>query len=190
MAENQSWCYDSDMTMFRFFALPLALLLLFAPQHASAKVTLSFYSFSGSLIFPGGYPHAYVRLDGTLEESGKKVLELYGFTAESTTSAVLSGDTSGLIHEAKPRFLKRKKNNRHFSVSISDDQYHRIANEVKSWRSSVYNLKSRNCLHFVAAVAKIVGIKAIIPDKLTRRPKAWLNLVGRRNPQLDATEFK
>ncbi|MDG2004738.1 MAG: hypothetical protein P8J20_15560, partial [Novosphingobium sp.] len=152
-------------------------------------VTLSFYSFSGSVILPGGYPHAYIRLSGTLDGSDQKVEELYGFTAESTTAAVMKGDTSGLIHEAKPRFLKRKKNNRHFVVSISDAQYHRIVNEVKKWRSSVYNLGSRNCLHFVAAVAKIVGIEAAVPDKLTRRPKAWLNLVGRLNPQLKATEF-
>jgi hypothetical protein len=178
------------MTMPRFSNLLLTLLLVFAPQYASAKVTLSFYSYSGSLILPGGYPHAYVRLDGTLEKTGKKVLELYGLTSGSVTSAVLSRDTTGFIHEATPRFPKRKKNNRHFRVSISDDQYHRIVSEVKLWRSSVYNLKSRNCLHFVAAIANIVGIEAIVPDKLTRRPKAWLNLVGRRNLQLDATEFK
>lgn len=177
------------MALPRFSALLLALILLFAPQYASAKVSLSFNSYNGSLILPGGYPHAYVRLDGTVEETGEEVLEIYGFTPKSVVSAAMQGNVIGLVHEALPRYLKGKKNKRHFSVPLSDAQYHRVLDEVKAWQSSRYNLKSRNCLHFVAAIAGLVGIDAIVPAKLSRRPKAWLNFIGGRNPQLNAAQI-
>lgn len=177
------------MSASRFSLLFLALLLIGAPRPVAAQVTLSFYSYSGSVILPGGYPHAYIRLEGTEDHTGEKVLKIFGFTPESTYQAALKGNVRGYVHEIIPRLLAGKKNNRHFSVILSDAQYHQVLAEVEKWRSSTYNLGSRNCLHFVAAIARLVGIDAVVPDNLTRKPKAWLNFVGRRNPQLNATQF-
>ena len=173
----------------RLKLLFLSLLLMFMPGAAAAQVTLSFYSYSGSVILPGGYPHAFIRLEGTEDQTGEKVLKIFGFTPESTYQAALKGNVNGYIHEIIPRLLAGKKNNRHFSVVLTDTQYHQVLDEVEKWRSSTYNLGTRNCLHFVAAIARLVGIDAIVPDNMTRKPKTWLNFIGRRNPHLNAKEF-
>lgn len=178
------------MVMQRFIALVWACLFAAAPHQASAQVQLSFYSFNGSVILPGGYPHAYVRLEGTLDETGEKVSKLFGFTADSASAAIAQGDTSGHVHEAKSRYLKGKKNKLHFTVPLSDPQYRQIVAEVGKWRKSTYNLDKRNCLHFVATLARIAGIDAIVPGNLTRKPKSWLNFIGKRNPQLNARDVK
>ena len=36
----------------------------------------------------------------------------------------------------------------------------------------------------------MVGLKADVPQNMVRRPKLWLNLVTRLNPQLGAREIK
>ena len=156
---------------------------------ATAQVLLSFHSFNGSMM-GGRYPHTFVVMEGTLEADATPVNENYGYTSVRVTPAILSGNVDGTIHVEKPKYIQTT--NRHFTVPISDAQYRAIVDEVRAWRDAgkVYNLDTRNCIHFVAKIAQLAGIRAEVPQNLTRRPRAWLNLIGRLNPQLGAREFR
>lgn len=167
--------------------LAIFVALAIAPSAASAQVLLSFHSFNGSLL--GRYPHAFIVLEGTLDEDGRAVHENYGYTSVSVTPAILAGNVKGTIHVEKDAYLRTT--NRHFTVPISDAQYRAIVSEVHSWRDAgkVYNLKTRNCIHFVARIALMIGLRAEVPATLTRRPKEVLNLIARLNPQLGAREI-
>lgn len=169
---------------------PLAILLVaissaWSPA-ALAQVLLSFQSFNGSVIV-GRYPHTFIVLEGTLEETGEAVNENYGFTAKRVGPAVLSGPVEHDVTVEKAKYIK--STNRHFSIPISDAQYWRIRKEVDAWRDApgkYYDLDTRNCIHFVGRMAELVGVKVTYPEKMLRKPKAWLNHVTALNPQLGA----
>ena len=175
--------------MTRILPLIAALLALCWTTPALAQVKLTFHSFNGSVVF-GRYPHTFVSMTGTLKANGKAVNENYGFTAKNVSPAILRGPVVHDISIEKPKYLK--KTNRHFTVTISDAQYTRILAEVKKWRNApgkYYDLDKRNCIHFVGAIAQIVGIKVSYPEKMLRRPKKWLNHVAGLNPQLKAKKI-
>ena len=50
------------------------------PLPAMAQVMLSFQSFNGSM-FGGRFPHTFVVLQGTLDATGAKIEENYGYSA-------------------------------------------------------------------------------------------------------------
>jgi hypothetical protein len=168
----------------------LLVLVLLLPQAALAQVTLAFHSFNGSYL-GGRYPHAFIVLDGTLE-NGRRVHENYGFSTSASALSALNGAVPGVIQVEKEKYIA--STNRHFALAISDAQYHAILAEVNAWKDAPgqkrYQLDSRNCIHFVARIAGIVGLKAEVPQNMVRRPKLWLNLVTRLNPHLSAKEIK
>lgn len=167
--------------------IPVLALLLAVP--AQAEVLLSFHSFNGSVLF-GRYPHTFIVLEGTLEDTGERVNENYGFTARTAGPAVLSGPVRHAVMVEKPKYIK--STNRHFTVPISDDQYRAIMAEVAKWRDApgkYYDLDTRNCIHFVGRMAQIVGIKVNYPRDMLRRPKKWLNHITALNPQLGARQI-
>lgn len=166
-------------------ALLSALLLGWAPA-AAAKVTLSFHSFNGSMLF-GRYPHAFVVLEGVDDASGRKIDTNYGFSAKSASPAVLAGPVAHGIYTEDKKWIA--KTNRHFSVTLTDAQFARVEREMAAWRDApgkYYDLDRRNCLHFVGAIAQIVGLKVDYPKELLRKPRAWLNRVVLLNPPLAA----
>lgn len=165
----------------------LACLLVAAPAHAA--VTVHFHSFNGSVLF-GRFPHTFVLFEGTLDSTGQQVDENFGFSARSTTQAMGGGPADHIIISEEPDQIRRT--NRHFSVVLTDAQYRSLRAEVETWRNQpgrYYLLDSRNCLHFVARLADLLGINADVPENLVRRPRAWLNHVVRQNPQLEGREF-
>lgn len=175
--------------MKRFATLFVTLLALVWSGPAFAAVTMHFHSFNGSVLI-GRYPHTFVVLEGTLS-NGTQVNENYGFSARKVTPAILSGPVEHMILAEKPKTIK--KTNRHFSVTLTDAQYRRVVNEVRAWRDApgkYYNLDTRNCIHFVGAMAKIAGLTVEYPDNMLRRPKKWLNHVSGLNPQLGAKKIK
>lgn len=170
------------LALFAFLSLAIA-------QPALAQVRLSFHSFNGSII--GRYPHTFIVMDGTLDETGQAVNENYGYTAVTITPAVLLGPVPGTIYIEKPKYIK--STNRHFTVPISDAQYHAIVAEMRRWRDgpgNAYRLDDHNCIHFVAKIAELVGLQADVPKALVRKPKAWLNYVTRNNPRLAVREIR
>src|SRR5262245_9343827 len=176
--------------MFRRFVALLALVLLALAQPALAQVRVSFHSFNGSMM-GGRYPHTFIVLEGTLDATGQVINENYGYTAVSASPAVLMGNVAGTIMIEKAKYVTSTNN--HFTVPISDAQYHAIIAEVRAWRDAPgrsYSLDHHNCVHFVARIAEIAGLRADVPQNLVRKPKAWLNYVTRLNPQLGASEIK
>jgi len=175
--------------MLRRLAALAALVLLALVHPALAQVRVAFHSFNGSMM-GGRYPHTFVVLTGTLDETGAVVNENYGYTATSVGPAILMGNVAGTIMIEKPRYVA--STNVHFSVPISDAQYHAIVAEMRAWRDApgkAYSLDRHNCVHFVARIAEIAGLRADVPQALVRKPKAWLNAVTRQNPQLGAHEI-
>ncbi|MFM6933038.1 MAG: hypothetical protein ACKOUT_12435 [Novosphingobium sp.] len=176
--------------MNRFLAVFLFALTVLIPQAALAQVTLAFHSFNGSYL-GGRYPHAFIVLDGTLA-NGTRVHENYGYSTSASALSALSGPVPGIIQVEKEKYIA--STNRHFAMTISDAKYREIVAEVNAWKDAPgqkrYLLDQRNCIHFVARIAQIVGLKADVPQKMVRRPKLWLNLVTRLNPQLGAVEIK
>ncbi|MCL6251748.1 hypothetical protein M3P36_11940 [Altererythrobacter sp. KTW20L] len=169
--------------------LAAALAMLLAALPAQAAVTVHFHSFNGSVLF-GRFPHTFVVFEGTLDDTGTVVNENFGFTAKSTTQAI-SGPAEHDIVVEEPDQIRRT--NRHFSVVLTDAQYRRLREEVETWRNQpgrYYSLDTRNCVHFVARMAELIGIRADVPANMVRRPRAWLNYVTRNNPHLGADEVR
>lgn len=176
--------------MRRLFALLLAILSLGVASPALADVKLSFHSFNGSVLV-GRYPHTFIVLEGTLDKTGEAVNENYGFTAKSVSTRILNGPVKQDISVEKPKYVK--STNRHFTIPISDAQYHKIVAEMQAWRDApgdFYDLDKRNCIHFVGRIAEIIGLKVDYPDGMLRRPKKWLNHITLLNPQLGAKQIK
>ena len=155
---------------------------------ALADVQVSFHSLNGSVLW-GRYPHAFVAFDGTLD-NGTRVAENFGFSARYTAEAISSGPAEHMIITETDRTIADA--NRHFTITVSDSQYRRLLAEVIAWRDypgDYYDLDSNNCIHFVARLAELVGLNADVPEDYLRRPKAWLNYVTRKNPELGAREI-
>ena len=170
--------------MFARLLLLIAALLL--PLPAAAQVLLSFQSFNGSM-FGGRFPHTFIVLHGTLDATGEKVEENYGYSAKSASPAVLAGPVEAIVMVEKAKYVTTT--NRHFTVPISDATYWRIREEVAAWRDApgkTYRLDTHNCIHFVGRMAELAGLKVDYPKGMMRKPKAWLNHLTGLNPQLGA----
>ena len=169
-------------------ALLLVLAGLGVATPALAEVQVHFQSFNGSVLW-GRYPHTFVIFEGTLA-NGTRVNENYGFSARNSAEAITQGPAQHMILTETPATIAQT--NRHFSVTISDQTYRRMRAEVIAWRDypgRYYDLDERNCIHFVARMAQLAGLRADVPGEYIRRPKAWLNYITRRNPQLGAREI-
>ncbi|MBA4764690.1 hypothetical protein [Qipengyuania huizhouensis] len=169
--------------MVRIFRTALLLLALGWSSFAAAAVDITFHSFNGSVL-AGRYPHTFVSMEGTLED-GTPVKENFGFSAKRASLAVLNGPVEHMILVEEEKWLR--KTNRHFTLSMTDEQYRKVSALVEAWRNApgkYYDLETRNCIHFVGEIAKIMGLKVNYPDKLLRKPKSWLNYITTLNPQL------
>lgn len=176
--------------MRRIFAFIALLAGLLAAAPAWAAVTLSFHSFNGSM-FGGRYPHAFIVMAGTLDSTGQAVNENYGYTAVTAGPSVLMGKVRGTINVEQPRYIATT--NRHFTMTITDAQYHAIVAEVATWRDGPaqkrYSLDHHNCVHFIARIAQMVGFDLPVPQKLVRKPRAYLNLLVKTYPALNGRLF-
>lgn len=153
---------------------------------AFAAVEIHFHSFNGSVLW-GRYPHTFVVLEGTLDETGRVINENYGFSARNVTPAILSGPVEHMVLAESEKNIK--STNRHFSITLSDAQYIKVIKLVQSWQQApgkFYDLEKRNCIHFVGEIARLLGLKVDYPDNMLRRPKKWLNHISAMNPQLGA----
>ncbi|MXO87768.1 hypothetical protein GRI32_03345 [Altererythrobacter aestuarii] len=156
---------------------------------AQAAVQVSFHSFNGSVLW-GRYPHTFVVFQGVLDDTGQMVNENFGFSAKYTTQAITSGPAEHEIIVEEQRTIA--DTNRHFTITVSDTKYRELRAEVERWRNHpgrYYDLDERNCIHFVARMAQLVGLQVDVPEDFLRRPKAWLNYITRNNPQLHAREI-
>lgn len=173
--------------MVRIFRTALLLLALGWSSLAAAAVDITFHSFNGSVL-AGRYPHTFVSMEGTLND-GTAVKENFGFSARSASLAVLNGPVEHMILVEEEKWLR--KTNRHFTLPMSDRQYRAVRALVESWRNApgkYYDLETRNCIHFVGEIGRIMGLDINYPDKLLRKPKSWLNYISRLNPEIVAQQ--
>lgn len=176
------------LASFRRFLIRLvlaiaALVAWSAPAHAEVKV--HFHSFNGS--FLGRYPHAFVVFEGTLDDTGERIDDNYGFSAKVAGPSVLMGPVEHGIYTEKARYIRTT--NRHFTLTVPDATYRRMKQEVVAWRDApgkYYDLDTRNCIHFVGRIAELGGLRVEYPEGLLRKPKEWLNRITQLNPQLGA----
>lgn len=174
----------------RFIAPFLALFALLSSTAAVAEVQIHFHSFNGSVL-SGRYPHTFIVLEGTLEADGRAVNENYGFTAKSVMAAATRDWADHLVEAEEEKYVR--STNRHFSITLTDEQYFAIVREVRKWENEPgkrYSLDERNCIHFVGAMAAMLGVKIEYPKNMLRRPKKWLNHITTINPQLGASVIK
>ncbi len=165
--------------------LLLAFLLLWGvAAPAAAAVQIAFYSRE---LGGNNFPHAFVQLSGTVDATGERVDTSYGFTAKAVTPAILLGSVAGEVVVEGPRQIARS--DRQFSLVLTDAQYWSTMAVVERWRSRPqpsYNLNRRNCVHFVAELARTIGLRVENADRLMKRPRSFLHHVRTLNPQLAA----
>lgn len=150
---------------------------------ASAAVEISFYSKD----MASSFPHAYVRLTGTDDATGKPVDVNYGFTPVSLSPGILFGAVRGTIESASPEYIARS--DRHFALKLTDEQYRKVVSTIQKWRDAPqpsYRLNGRNCIDFVADVAVALGLKAPVIPKLMKKPRSYLDEIARLNSPLIA----
>ena len=134
----------------RYFLLVLAAMVALsaAGSPAAAAVQITFYSKQLS----SSFPHAFIIMRGTLERSGQRIDEDYGFTAKSVSPAILMGSVKGeVVSDHNAGYVRQSDS--HFTLTISDAEYDRVMATVHRWRTRPqpsYDLGSRNCIHFVA----------------------------------------
>ena len=165
----------------RFLVLLIGLVLAMATPPANAEVTATFYSHD----FGDHFPHALVKLKGTVDSTGKAVDTNYGFTAVHTTPAILWGPVKGMIESKAAKYIA--DSNAHFTIVLSDAQYARLMALVEEWRAmpgKSYRLNDRNCVHFAMEAAALLGLQVNRKSKFFKKPKSFLLEVMRLNPGL------
>ena len=162
--------------------LVFLVLLLSGHGAAVAAVEIAFYSreMGGS-----HFPHAFVRLSGTPDAGGEPVDTTFGFTARRISPAILFGSVAGHVVVEVPQLVARSR--REFALILTDAQYEAVQETVRRWRGRrqpSYNLNRRNCVHFVADLARTIGLRVENAEALMKRPGAFLAHVRSLNAGL------
>lgn len=162
--------------MRRLAGLILALLFaLVSPVVAFAQVVVSFHGHAGTQVRGGFlyFPHAYVRFTGTVEATGEPVDEAWGFTAANPGPQLLFTSGRGVLSRPDARYLEEAVD--YAAVSITDETWRAMRARLDHWREgpgSTYNLNRRNCISFVAEMARMAGLKT--PPENTLSPNGFL----------------
>ncbi len=153
----------------------------FAPTSpAHAEVFLVFYGHQLSLMGEKRIylPHAMIGLRGTTTDGKSTVHEHYEFEPTVPIQSILRSQTTGQLvaREGEP------DSNEYFETVVSDEVYRNIEARVAYWQSkqgSTYNLFYRNCVSFVADVARTAGLDT--PKGMITEPAKFLVELRRRN---------
>jgi hypothetical protein len=169
----------SAASIARLVRLLAVVLLALGAVPASAAVQITFYSKELSTSFP----HAFVILEGTLDRSGERISEDFGFTAKTVSPAILWGRVKGeVVMDHGPSYVSAS--DKHFTLTLSDEEYDRVMATVARWRAHKqpsYDLDKQNCVHFVAEIAASVGLKALPVKGLMKKPRSFLESLTRTN---------
>ncbi len=136
---------------------------------AWADVSLTFWSRDSSSYFP----HAFVTLKGTVDATGEVVDTSYGFTLDSVSPVALFKSVGSHIDITNKSYMLTS--DAQFRVRISDAQYAAIKSQVADWGAPDvrWNLNKRNCVHFVAEIARRAGLTVIEDKRLMKKPKSF-----------------
>lgn len=167
--------------MLRYFTLFAALFIASFATTARAEVVATFYSHD----FGDHFPHAFVKLKGTVDSTGQVVDTNYGFTAVSVSPAILMGSVKGMIETKDAKYIA--SSNPHFSIRLSDAEYRKFMAFVEEWRNlpgKSYNLGKRNCVHFAMEAAALLGLSVNRQSKFFKKPKSFILEVMKLNSGL------
>jgi hypothetical protein len=165
------------------YLIPLIFLItsFFGSFAAHAEVQATFYSRD----FGSYFPHAFVKLKGTVDSTGEAVDTNYGFTAVSTSPAILMGSVKGMVETKDAKYIANS--NAHFTLKLSDNDYARLIALVDKWRNlpgKSYNLNNRNCVHFAMEAAVLLGVTVNRKSKFFKKPHSFMLEIMKLNPNL------
>ena len=159
----------------------LFVLMAIAAVPADAAVTIDFYAREFGVYFP----HGFVILKGHPDSDPRPVDGSYGFTAAAITPGILTGRVKGVVEPVPTKYAAGSE--RLFSLQLTDQQYYRVATVIQQWTNlpqPSYDLNTRNCVHFVADVARQIGLKVDLQNRFIKKPHAFLMQVRADNPIL------
>ena len=161
----------------RRFGLAVAAMLAAAwPQTALAAVEIHFYSHD----FGKEFPHAFVVLKGSLDETGEKVDTNLGYSAQSVTPAILVKSVRGRFDDGIIPQEYIDRSTEHFALVLSDEEYRAVVGVAKAWKARPqpsYNINSANCVHFVSDVLLALHLKGEPRPGLMKSPRSFLEQV-------------
>lgn len=162
--------------------LALALALIAGP--ASAEVVLTFYAHPGARVRDGYllFPHAYVHATGSLEDTGDPVDWAAGFTARSPGPQLLFARGAGVVAHPDARYVGEGRP--YLRLTVSDAAYRAVRARSAWWASpegSVYDLRRRNCISFIADLARTAGLHTA--NEPSMKPGIFLEATAALNPQ-------
>ena len=160
----------------------LALAAVFiAPQPAEAGVRVSFYSHPWGMARTGYlyFPHAFIVVAPDGPSVSLSSRQSFGFTPVDTAIVMVTKHGRGMIIPQDARY--RAVSVLHFSVEISDEQYVALESGIEAWKDNgdPYDLRTRNCISFVAQMARLVDLKVAAANTLD--PAAFLESVKQAN---------
>lgn len=161
--------------------LMIFMAMALGPSVAHAEVQATFYSRD----FGSYFPHAFVKLKGTVDSTGEVVDTNYGFTAVSTSPAVLMGSVKGMVETKDAKYIANS--NAHFTLKLTDDDYAQLIVLVNKWRNlpgKSYNLNNRNCVHFAMEAAALLGVSVNRKSKFFKKPHSFMLELMRLNSNL------
>ncbi|MDP2763328.1 MAG: hypothetical protein Q8O54_00650 [Brevundimonas sp.] len=161
----------------------LGLLLALIAGSAWAEVTLTFYAHPGARVRDGYllFPHAFVHATGTLEDTGDPVDWSAGFTARNPGPQLLFVRGVGVVENPDPRYVGEGKP--YLSLTVSDAAYRAVRHRAAWWGSpegSVYDLRRRNCITFIADLARVAGLLTAAEPSM--KPGTFLEATAALNP--------
>jgi len=161
-----------------------ALLLALLAGPALAAVTVTFYAHPGARV-RGGYllfPHAYVHAVGTMDDTGEAVDWAAGFTARNPGPQLLFARDRGQVLSPDVRYIGEGKP--YLVLTISDETYRAVRARADWWNGpegSVYDLRRRNCITFVADLARVAGLRTAAEPSM--KPGTFLEATAGLNPE-------
>lgn len=166
-----------------FQSLFAALLLALAAGPAWAEVTLTFYAHPGARIRGGEllFPHAFVHAVGVLDDTGESVDWAAGFTARNPGPQLLFARGAGVVLEPDPRYVGEGRP--YLSLVVDDAVYQAIRARADWWNGpdgSVYDLRRRNCITFIADLARLAGLQTA--GEPSMKPGTFLEATAALNP--------
>jgi hypothetical protein len=167
----------------RLLVLALALWSAAAVSaRAEVRLTLSAHDGVKQFGLYSIYPHAMIFLTGTVDSTGEVVDDAIGFGATSFGTHLLYRTVPGEIGRPSERGINASTD--YLSVPISDETYAAIRERIAYWATpegGVYDLRQRNCIHFVVDIGQLAGLVAPTIDIYS--PNKTLIAMAALNPE-------
>lgn len=161
-----------------------AVVALLAAGPAWSAVTVTFYAHPGARVRGATllFPHAYVHATGYLDDTGEPVDWAVGFTARGASPALLFGPGVGMVTHPEARYVGEGR--AYLRLRVSDDVYRALWARAEWWNSPQgrrYELRRRNCITFVADLARTAGLRTAAEPSM--KPGTFLEATAALNPR-------